>query len=233
MIGAAALLTGLATKALPDPLTAVMLVIAVAMAALTPLAVRFERHRLETAAHRYAFALVVVSLPMALFGTAMTRWTLVANANWQDTLGLIVIASTLAIIILNRRVSSITAAQVGLWGAIALQTGNAATYFTLAIGGAIGLYAARREAQSDAQNAAAARERRRSQLRAEEILNDFEQTGQGWFWETDRRGNLVYISATIGTLLGCDTSGLYGRLCPNCSVQIRKGRRVNVRWPFI
>ena len=214
VIGAAALLTGLATKAWPDPFSAVMLVSAVAMAALTPLAVRFERNRLETAARRYAFALTVVSLPMALFGTAMTRWTLVANANWQDTLGLIVIASTLAIIILNRRVSSITAAQVGLWGAIALQTGNAATYFTLAIGGAIGLYAARREAQSDAQNAAAARERRRSQLRAEEILNDFEQTGQGWFWETDRRGNLVYISATIGTLLGCDTSGLYGRPLP-------------------
>ena len=211
VIGAAALLTGLATKALPDPLTAVMLVIAVAMAALTPLAVRFERHRLETAAHRYAFALVVVSLPMALFGTAMTRWTLVANANWQDTLGLIVIASTLAIIILNRRVSSMTAAQLGLWGAIALLTGNTATYFTLAIGGAIGLYAARHEAQSDAQNAAAARERRRTQLRAEEILNDFEQTGQGWFWETDRRGILVYISATIGALLECDASRLHGR----------------------
>jgi len=211
VIGAAALLTGLATKALPDPLTATMLVSAVAMAALTPLAVRFERDRLQTAAHRYAFALAVVSLPMALFGMAMTRWTLVANANWQDTLGLIVIASTLAIIILNRRVSSITAAQLGLWGAIALQTGNAATYVTLAIGGAIGLFAARREARSDAQNAAAARERRRTQLRAEEILNDFEQTGQGWFWETDRRGNLVYISATIAALLGCDASRLYGR----------------------
>ena len=30
--------------------------------------------------------------------------------------------------------------------------------------------------------------------RAEDILADYEETGQGWFWETDRRGALTYVS---------------------------------------
>lgn len=210
-IASATILTGITTNSMPQPLTIAMLLVAIAITALTPMAVRFERARLKAEAHRYGFALALVGVPMALFGMAMARWTVHANSNWQDTLGLLVIASTVAIIILNRRVSSVTVAQMGLWGAVASMVGTSATYFTLAIGGAVGLYAARREAQTDANNAAAARERRRNQLRAEEILHDFEQTGQGWFWETDRRAQLVYVSPTIGELLGCDASRLYGR----------------------
>jgi diguanylate cyclase (GGDEF)-like protein/PAS domain S-box-containing protein len=210
-IAIAALLTGITTHSLPRPLSITMLLGAIAITAMTPMAARFERTRLKAERHRYGFALAMVALPMALFGTSMARWTEHANANWQDTLGLLVIASTIAIIILNRRVSSVTAAQMGLWGAVAVIVGNGATYFTLAIGGFAGLYAARREALSDASDVAAARERRRTQMRAEEILHDFEETGQGWFWETDRRGNLVYVSPTIGELLGCDATRLYGR----------------------
>ncbi|MFM5916093.1 MAG: EAL domain-containing protein [Novosphingobium sp.] len=211
IIGIAAILTGITTQSLPRPLTIVLLVSAIAIAAATPLAVRFEEAHLRPRAQRHSLALALVGVPMALFGTAMARWTQQANANWQDTLGLLVIVSTIAIIMLNRRVSSITTAQLALWGAVALLAGNQATYLALAIGAATGLFAARREAMSDEKQLATARERRRSQLRAEEILNDFEQTGQGWFWETDRRGQLVYISPTIGDLLGCDHSRLYGR----------------------
>ena len=210
-IASAALLTGLTTDSLPPPLAIAMLLAAVAITALTPLAARFERARLKAEAHRYGFALALVTLPMALYGTAMARWVVQANADWQDTVGLLVITSTIAIIILNRRVSSVTAAQMGLWGAVAMNVGNGETYVTLAIGGAAGLIAARREALSEASDAEAARERRRTQMRAEEILHDFEQTGQGWFWETDRRSQLVYVSPTIGELLGCDATRLYGR----------------------
>src|SRR6185437_6172192 len=36
--------------------------------------------------------------------------------------------------------------------------------------------------------------RDRAQTRARDILADYEDTGQGWFWETDRRSQLTYIS---------------------------------------
>ncbi|RYG79718.1 MAG: GGDEF and EAL domain-containing protein, partial [Alphaproteobacteria bacterium] len=45
-------------------------------------------------------------------------------------------------------------------------------------------------------------ERDRLRDRAEDILNDYEDTGQGWFWETDRRGALSYVSHTVVTALG-------------------------------
>jgi PAS domain S-box-containing protein len=40
---------------------------------------------------------------------------------------------------------------------------------------------------------------------------DFEETGQGWFWETDRRGNVLYISAPVAELLGRKVEDVTGR----------------------
>lgn len=37
----------------------------------------------------------------------------------------------------------------------------------------------------------------RARTRAEEILTDYEETGQGWFWEADRRGMLTNLSRTV------------------------------------
>jgi diguanylate cyclase (GGDEF)-like protein/PAS domain S-box-containing protein len=148
---------------------------------------------------------------MLLFGLAIARWTTYFHLDWQDSLGILLIISCLAIIILNRRVASLSVSQLGLWGGVALISGTRGAYFALAIGGAVGLYTSLRQGRSDAREALADRERQRTQLRAEEILHDFEQTGQGWFWETDRRGQLVYVSPPIGELLGCDTAKLYGR----------------------
>ena len=211
VMAGAAVLTGITTQSLPHVLSIAMLVVAIALAALTPKAVRLERERLHEPLHRTVLALFLIGLPMLLFGTALAHWTTFVRADWQDSMGLLVIAGALAIIILNRRVASITVAQLGLWGGVALIAGTAASYFILAIGGAVGLYTARRQARSDGDEARADRDRQRAQLRAEEILHDFEHTGQGWFWETDRRGQLVYLSPPIGNLLGCDRALLYGR----------------------
>jgi diguanylate cyclase (GGDEF)-like protein len=49
------------------------------------------------------------------------------------------------------------------------------------------------------------------QERALNLVNDYEAAGRGWFWETDRQGNLVYISATIADKLDRPMSALVGR----------------------
>ena len=224
VMSAAAVLTGITTHSLPRLLSVAMLLVAIATATLTPIAVRFERERLDAPAHRNMLASLLVGLPMLLFGTAMARWTQFVHADWQDSMGLLIIAGSLAIIILNRRVSSITVAQLGLWGGVAIITASPATYFTLAVGGLTGIYTARRQGLSDAREARADIERQRTQLRAEEILHDFEQTGQGWFWETDRRGQMVYLSPPIGELLGCDCSLLYGRLLSDLFIPDPQGQ---------
>lgn len=49
------------------------------------------------------------------------------------------------------------------------------------------------------------------QQRALNLVRDFEHAGQGWFWETDRYGQLVYISQTVATKLGRPLSETLGR----------------------
>ena len=46
---------------------------------------------------------------------------------------------------------------------------------------------------------------------AKALLEEFEQAGRGWFWETDRTGKISYISDTLAAKLGCRAGDLFGR----------------------
>ncbi len=78
--------------------------------------------------------------------------------------------------------------------------------------GLIGLLlAAIMQARSDQANLQA---RQLNQLRGEQalaLLNDFEEAGQGWFWETDRTGRLTYVSETLAAKLGKTAQDLLGQ----------------------
>ena len=74
------------------------------------------------------------------------------------------------------------------------------------IGCGIGVLSAILQAKRGRAIDARQRELERAQARAEELLAEYEQTGQGWFWETDRRGAITYVSPTIGRLLGRDAA---------------------------
>lgn len=57
-----------------------------------------------------------------------------------------------------------------------------------------------RRAQEDSQS-----------RRASRLIAEFEANGAGWFWETDRGGNLVYISEKLANVLGKRGSELIGK----------------------
>ena len=181
------------------------------VAAMTPVFARVERERLDRPGLRGVLLAVTVGLPMLLFGLTISLWTSFAGEGWNNALGIPIIVGTLATIILHRRVASIIIAQISLWSGVAFAAGSRGAYFALAVGGAIGIYASVRQATVDAKTERASRQQQRAQLRAEEILHDFEQTGQGWFWETDRRGTLVYVSPPICELLEDRPGQLMGR----------------------
>jgi diguanylate cyclase (GGDEF)-like protein len=46
---------------------------------------------------------------------------------------------------------------------------------------------------------------------AKALLADFEKSGHGWFWETDRNAQLTYISETLAAQLGCKAFDLIGK----------------------
>src|SRR5690348_8712442 len=47
--------------------------------------------------------------------------------------------------------------------------------------------------------------------RAEALLNEFESSEKGWFWETTREGELAYISDSVANALKRDPADLLGR----------------------
>ena len=47
--------------------------------------------------------------------------------------------------------------------------------------------------------------------RAEGLIQEFENSGKGWFWETERDGSLVYISESVPRSLGRETDDLLER----------------------
>jgi len=46
--------------------------------------------------------------------------------------------------------------------------------------------------------------------RANRLLEEFEANGDGWFWETDRSGNIAYVSPNLATSIGRSAAELVG-----------------------
>lgn len=211
IIAAAALVNTIATVTFPNAYAMVGWMVAFVIAALTPWAVRYEQQQSFTVTSRNTLGTFIVITPMFLIGLAVSQWTSATQAQWADAIGTLVIIGVMASIILKRRAASIISAQVALWTGAAIVAGNRGVWFALTVGAAIGLYTAIQQAKADARELQRQRTREHNQLRAEEILSDFEQTGHGWFWETDRRGLLVYISPTISDVLDVPHARLLGR----------------------
>lgn len=213
----AMLINGIATRTLPGGLVLSGWLVAIGLSALTPWFVRYEKTRLDTARARNLANVLIVALPMFMIGVSIARWTAHANVSWADAIGSLVIVSTMAAIILHRRVSTLIISKVAIWSGLTMEAGRSGAWFALSVGIAIAIYTAFRQANTDHEEAQQRRDREHVQRRAEEILNEFEQTGQGWFWETDRRGALVYVSATVGAvlqskqddLIGCQLAALF------------------------
>ena len=56
-----------------------------------------------------------------------------------------------------------------------------------------------------------AEETRPQSARAEGLIQEFESSEKGWFWETGRDGNLSYISESVARALGREPEDLIGR----------------------
>ncbi|WP_062792028.1 EAL domain-containing protein [Sphingobium chlorophenolicum] len=76
---------------------------------------------------------------------------------------------------------------------------------------AVMLVAALRQANADMNRAIAFHQRDLRAQRSDRLLQEYEQSGRGWFWETDRHGCIVYISDTLLRTLDLRGEALIGR----------------------
>ncbi|KMS59771.1 diguanylate cyclase [Novosphingobium barchaimii LL02] len=207
-----ALMMGIVAAVMPDLISALFMVAAMALCAPASLYARLERRILHDGWQRYPLMALAVVLPMGLFGFGAARWTnLHAGLDWDVTVNVYVIVVLMATALLKNRLTSIIGATIGLWGGCSIYAGSPGSLGLLAVGGTIGLILAVNQARSAASQSQVHSEREREQRRAEQLLHEYEQTGQGWFWETDRLGKITYVSERIAALLGKGVGDLEGR----------------------
>lgn len=209
---AALLLAGLVSWEYPGSTATSFAILAVLFTAAAPLFVSIERQYPQRTTLRYAIMVVAVAVPMLSFGLAIARWAgTPGGVDWESAIGVLVIAGTLAAILLHGRPSAIMAAQVGLWLGAALTIGAFGVYVVLGAGGLLSIAFSLHQARIVAGDSTRRREAQRVQARAGQLLAEYEQSGNGWFWEADRRGHIVYVSQRISQLLGRHGDALIGR----------------------
>jgi diguanylate cyclase (GGDEF)-like protein/PAS domain S-box-containing protein len=160
---------------------------------------------------RYITAIMAIGLPMQMFGFGMAIWVYDGGIDWTVALAVLVINGAVLSIVLTSRLPSMLAAQIAMWTGMTLLSATFEAFLALLIGCCVGALSALLQSKRDREFDARQRALESAQIRAEELLAEYEQTGQGWFWETDRRGVVTYLSPTINRLLGCKDGEMLGR----------------------
>lgn len=201
---------GLTSWSLPSLGQAAICAAAIALAMLARRAIAFERDRELGQEKTLLLIATMVGLPMALLGIGMGLWF-----GSDGTLGVevasLVLADMISAIKTSGRLRAMVTAKIGLWVGFLVTSFNPVALMAIIVGILMGSYASRQQQREDQRAQKLQEEVERAQQRAELILGDFEQTRQGWFWETDRRGAITYVSPTIGEIVGREGRRLIGR----------------------
>jgi diguanylate cyclase (GGDEF)-like protein/PAS domain S-box-containing protein len=202
----------LATWSLPDLFSCLLAAGAISICACVPLLMGLQDNGDDAEWRRYPLLFAAIVLPMVLFGLAAARWAVIElDGRWVESVSVLAILLVVALQLLDGRLTSSVAASFGLWVGPSLYSGSLFAQAMMVFGAGISLAVVYREVGRMARDAEARSVREHEQRRAEELLAEYEETGQGWFWETDRRGQLTYVSRRIAKLLGKTQAELEGR----------------------
>jgi diguanylate cyclase (GGDEF)-like protein/PAS domain S-box-containing protein len=198
-------------QGLPSTTTCALALGSAALFACGTLFAATER-RAETAqAIKLAIVMVGIVLPMACAGLAMASWV-GEGLPWQWGIGTMVCINAAAAALFDMRIISLFCAKIASWTGFAVLVPEPLTLAAVGAAAITLLLIARLEWEAANRRRIAREARERVAARAEDILRSFEETGQGWFWETDRRGLITYISPKAALALGRTTDEVVG--CP-------------------
>lgn len=155
---------------------------------------RFERRRETPTWLRILLVVLVVALPVTMFGTAMALWGKLGGLDWSLDLSSMVLVTGLGAIAQSSRRHWLFTVQLAGWTPVALLDGSTYALGALSVGLIVSLFASHRQSVLAKEALVQAGARDRVSRRAEQLLRDFEEMGQGWFWETDRRNLVSYLA---------------------------------------
>lgn len=149
--------------------------------------------------------------PLFLFGLGITRWASSGGLAWDTALAALLCIAGIATAYLRRWPAMIFTAQLAIWSAVVITHGSVAGVACLLIAFVVAVLVSR-EQQAEWRAEEEDRQMRdRMQTRARDILADYEETRQGWFWETDRRSLLTYVSEPVALTIGIPQDRLIGQ----------------------
>jgi diguanylate cyclase (GGDEF)-like protein/PAS domain S-box-containing protein len=145
---------------------------------------------------------LVVVLPLFLFSLGMTLWAIRGGLPWEVAVAALLCVGGVAGVYLRRLPAAVLASQLALWSATVLVHESLAGTATLLVAAAMAMLISAEQSREQRLEEERRRARDRVQTRARDILADYEETRQGWFWETDRRALLTYVSAPVAEAVG-------------------------------
>ena len=187
-------------------------VASLAIPVATPLFIAFERKPGRRPVMRHLAVILGIAVPMLLYGFGLAHFALAHGANsWTGALAILAVVGIAGTIISNGRLPALLACQIGLCSGIAIALGSLAYGMSVVVSCGLVAYAVPRQLRADRATEQRRAEFAREQSRAGNLLTEFELSGHGWFWETDRRGVITYLSPKIGEVIGRDVAAMIGR----------------------
>ncbi len=155
--------------------------------------------------------LLVVVGPLFLFGLGMTSWVIRDGLPSDVLASVLLCIGAIASVYLRRQPGMIFAAQLAIWSAAVIASGSLPGIAGLGVTTVLAFLVSREQIAEQKREMQFRAAQERAQMRARDILTDYEGTGQGWFWETDRRSLLTYVSSPVARALGRDADKLIGQ----------------------
>ncbi|MCT2558151.1 EAL domain-containing protein [Tsuneonella sp. YG55] len=150
-------------------------------------------------------------LPILLTALALSYWMVDGALDYHWGVASLISLTAVSTALLGNRIGLIFAGHSACWLGYALFDRSAHAIGATCAAALVLVLIARYQTRISQHE----RERQqllvRRQQRAENILREYEDTGQGWFWETDRRGQLTYVSPSVARALGRERGELDGR----------------------
>ncbi|MGB5779601.1 MAG: EAL domain-containing protein [Allopontixanthobacter sediminis] len=152
-----------------------------------------------------------IGLPQALTGLGFGQWIVAYGLDPRLGLGALLAINAVSLTLLIRRPSQLYIGMAGLWAPVALLDGSLMAIGSIVLVGIVLFVSARIQGDVEHDDLDWLLARERACDRYEDILRDYEEMGHGWFWETDRRGHLSYVSPIVGDAVGEHHENLIGR----------------------
>lgn len=159
----------------------VLALLASALLFVARFAATYEERREHSTAVRMGLMCASIGIPLFIYGVAIGLWASSGVVPWVQALALLVTISLLATVTESGRLAGMLTAEVAMWSGVTWVSSLAGGITSMVIGGVIAVAAYLRQREIDLKLRLAVEEGVRIQTRAEEILADYEETGQGWF----------------------------------------------------